>query len=89
MKTITLKIDEKVDQKVRKAMVKHNYSTVSEFYREAVRNQLSELEKKEALQAINRMYGYGKRTGKHTTDKDIKKARKEMEKEMDKRFGIS
>jgi metal-responsive CopG/Arc/MetJ family transcriptional regulator len=47
MESISLKMEKEFLQNIEKAMKKHNYSTKTEFIREAIRDKIKELEGKE------------------------------------------
>jgi len=46
MESISLKLEKEFLQNIEKAMKKHNYSTKTEFIREAIRDKIKELEEK-------------------------------------------
>ncbi len=47
MESISLKLEKAFLQDIEKVMKKHNYSTKTEFIREAIRDKIKELEKQE------------------------------------------
>ncbi|MGA2130235.1 MAG: ribbon-helix-helix domain-containing protein [Candidatus Pacearchaeota archaeon] len=47
METISLKLEKAFLQEIEKVMKKHNYTTKTEFIREAIRDKLKELGEKE------------------------------------------
>jgi metal-responsive CopG/Arc/MetJ family transcriptional regulator len=47
MESISLKLEKEFLQNIEKAMKKHNYSTKTEFIREAIRDKIKELGEKE------------------------------------------
>ena len=85
METISLKLESEFLQDVEKAMKKHRYTTKTEFIREAMRKHLLDLEKEEALQRLEKIYGASKRK---TTDAQLKKAREEAVKDIAKEIGV-
>ena len=60
---------------IEKIMKKNRYSTKTEFIREAIREKIDELEKKEALRNIDKLFGSSKRK---TTDKQLHEAREAL-----------
>lgn len=83
MEAISLKLDENILSEIDKKLSRYRYSTRTEFIRDAIRSKLSELEKKEMLKAIDRMYGYSKRK---TTDEQLHAAGEKVFREIEKRF---
>jgi metal-responsive CopG/Arc/MetJ family transcriptional regulator len=86
METISIKLEEDFLRTVTTIMKKHNYTTKAEFIREAIREKVYLLEKKEHLLCALKTYGAGKK--KHTiSKKNEKRARelavKELEKELE------
>lgn len=59
METISLKLEKAFLAEIEKVMKKHNYTTKTEFIREAIRDKLKELEKRE---------GKGQRNQKQATE---------------------
>jgi len=47
MKSVSLKLEKEFLQNIEKAMKKHNYSTKTEFIREAIRDKIRDLETQE------------------------------------------
>ena len=85
METISLKLESNLLKEMDDNLVKHRYSTRTEFIRDAIRQKLSELEKEEVLRHIERIRGSSKRK---TTDKQLHAAREEVFKLYEKKFGI-
>jgi len=83
MESITIKVDEKMAKAIDKAM-KNHYSTKTEFIREAIRDKLEEIELKRDLRRIDELAG----SFKPKTNKSLKEIRKEVGKEVLKRFNI-
>ena len=88
METVSIKFEEDFLKHVEKAMKKHNYSTKTEFIREAIRDKLTDLEKQEYLFRALSLYGAGKKKHRHLTDQDIHKAREKAAKELAKELGV-
>ncbi len=93
METICLKIDENVLKNVDKSIKNHNYSTRTEFIREAIRDKIIELEKhkitekemREMLKAVDRLHGISKRK---TADKDVHKTKNTAFEELERAYRI-
>lgn len=83
MESISLKLEAKFAKDIEKTMKKHRYSTKTEFIREAIREKIDVLEKKEALKRLENIYGASKRK---TTDEELhaagEKAFREIEEEL-------
>ncbi len=75
MEAISLKLDSSILSEIDRKLSRYRYSTRTEFIRDAIRYKLSELEKKELLAEINRLYGASKRK---TTDRQLHKVREEL-----------
>ncbi len=83
MEAISLKLDSAMLAEIDRKLSRYRYSTRTEFIRDAIRYKLSELEKKELLAEINRLYGDSKRK---TTDKQLHAAGKKAFIALEKRF---
>jgi metal-responsive CopG/Arc/MetJ family transcriptional regulator len=83
METISLKMNNNLLKDIDKILKKHRYSTRTEFIREAIRQKLTELEKKELLKAVAKVHGSIKRK---TTDKQLHEAREQLAKEYEQKF---
>ena len=88
MKTISLKLENTFLQSIEKIMKKSNYTTKTEFIREAIRDKMYDLEKKEALMRLERVYGAGKKRHGDITDEDVHRAGEEAVKELAKELGV-
>lgn len=76
-------MDEALLTEIDAKLSKHRYSTRTEFIRDAIRTKLSELEKREMLQALKEVKGIFKRK---TTDDQLHKIREELAKEYEAKF---
>ena len=85
MEHISIKLEDNFLKDLKKAMKKKSYSTKSEFIREAIRDKIEEIEKKEMLQHIDRIAGKSKRK---TTDEEIHVAGEKVFRELAKKHGI-
>ena len=83
MESITIKVDEKFSRAIAKAM-SPNYSTKTEFIREAIRDKILALEKQEALKNLQKNFGILKGKGIMSDEE----ARDLAGKEMLRRFGL-
>ena len=81
METISIKLEGEFAKNVEKAMKKHNYTTKTEFIREAMGDKIKELETQEALKRIDRLYGTSRIK---TTDKQLHVARERAFEELEK-----
>ncbi len=94
MQHISLKLDQKVGRRMDAAMAEFNYSTKTEFIRDAIRAKLSMLEQEKkqnrAWDSLLFARGRFKGRGKAQTENDWKNLREEAGKEfmavLDKRF---
>ncbi|MBI2507969.1 hypothetical protein HYV89_03375 [Candidatus Woesearchaeota archaeon] len=59
METISLKLENSFLHLIEKIMKENRYSTKTEFIREAIRDKIDDLEKKEALKRLEKAYGVG------------------------------
>ena len=75
METISLKMDKALLKEIDRELPKNRYSTRTEFIRDAIRSKLSELEKRELLKEVKRLYGASKR---RTTDEQLHKVRERL-----------
>ena len=84
MESITIKVEKAFSKEIEKAM-KPNYSTKTEFIREAIRDKIKNNKKETALELLHKNFGIGKTK---TTDEDLRKAREEVGRAYAKRHGI-
>ena len=81
METVSIKIEDEFAKNVEKIMKKHNYTTKTEFIREAIRDKIKDLEKEEALKRITKLYGASRIK---TTNKQLNEAREKAFEELEK-----
>ncbi|MAG77633.1 MAG: hypothetical protein CL811_12835 [Colwelliaceae bacterium] len=81
MEPITVKFEDSFLKDIEMVMKKHRFATKAEFIRQAIREKMNDLEKQESLERLRKMYGA---SHKKTTDKDLKKIRKEVFDELEK-----
>ena len=75
MEAISLKLDEALLEEMDQNLSKYRYSTRTEFIRDAIRSKLSELEKKELMEAVHHLRGSSKR---RTTGKELHDIREQL-----------
>ena len=83
MEHISLKLEGQFLRDLERAMKKKRYSTKSEFIREAIRDKIEEIEKKEMLAHIEKIAGKSKMK---TTDEQLHKIREKIADEWDTKF---
>jgi len=84
MEAITLKLDETMLANVDKSLKQHNYSTRTEFIRDAIRAKLEGLKKEELIAEFMKYRGKAK---KKTTYAENRKTREKVFKEYVKERG--
>jgi len=96
MENLSLKLESPILKQIEKRMIEFNYSTKTEFIREAIRDKLQildkEAERKKAFAALYNARGIFKGQGKAKTDDEFRKLREvageeylaELEKEFRK-----
>ncbi|MFA4907768.1 MAG: ribbon-helix-helix domain-containing protein [archaeon] len=95
METVSLKLEDGLAARIRKAQAEFNYSTKTEFIREAIRQRLGQLEeerkKERAWKALFAARGIFKGKGKAKTDEEWHKWRMEngekLAKELAEKYG--
>ena len=85
METISLKLEDSLLDEIDKKLVKHRYSTRTEFIRDAIREKLSELEKETVLRNLAQLKGSSKRK---TSDAQLHAARDKAFEMLEKKFNI-
>ena len=73
MEMLNVKIEERLLKEIDKSLVKHRYSTRSEFVRDAIREKLEEAKLKQAILEIAHLKGASKRK---TTEEEYENMRK-------------
>jgi len=84
MESITIKVDKGLAQKMEMAM-KPDYSTKTEFIREAIRDKLEDLEKKRLIEHFKKYFGKAK---VKVSDERLREIREQVGREYAKKFGI-
>ena len=80
---LNIKIEEKLLKEIDKNLVKHRYSTRSEFVRESIRDKLSELEKVDIFRNMDVVFGSSKHK---TSDEALHKAMEKLARIYEERF---
>jgi metal-responsive CopG/Arc/MetJ family transcriptional regulator len=84
--TVSLKMDKSLLKEIDSKLKKHRYSTRTEFIRDAVRDKLTDMEKKKMIEAVKRVRGIAKH--KRSTDEDLHRIREKLAKEAEKEFNL-
>lgn len=82
METICIKLEEDFAKDMDAAIKANRYSTKTEFIREAIRDKLKQME---AIKKLESFFGKAK---VKTTDKENRKIREQVGKELAKEYGI-
>lgn len=85
MESITIKVEDNLAKEMDLAM-KQDYSTKTEFVREAIRDKLKEIRKEKAIDELRKFFGKSKTK---TTYAEERKIREDVGKEFAKKFGIN
>ncbi|MCX6709137.1 MAG: ribbon-helix-helix domain-containing protein [Candidatus Woesearchaeota archaeon] len=84
MESITIKVNDEMAAEIEKAM-HPNYTTKTEFIRDALRLKLEEIKKTESWKELHQFLGKSKRK---TTDEELHQAREEVFQKMMKERGL-
>jgi metal-responsive CopG/Arc/MetJ family transcriptional regulator len=84
METISLKLDETMLHNVDKTLQKHNFSTRTEFIRDAIREKLEELSREDLMATFLRLKGKAK---KNVSDAQLHRIREDVFDELAKKKG--
>ncbi|MCX6710576.1 MAG: ribbon-helix-helix domain-containing protein [Candidatus Woesearchaeota archaeon] len=85
MEAICVKLDERILKNIDLSMKNFNYTTRTDFIREAIRDKLSELEKESAIKDFKKFMGSAKSS---VSDERHEQIREEVAKEYAKKFGL-
>ena len=83
MEMLNVKVERRLLKEIDRNLSKHRYTTRSEFVRDAVRNKLTELEKKELLKNVDKIFGSSKHK---TTDEQLHLAREKAFEILESKF---
>ncbi len=84
MESITIKVEMNLAKEIDTAM-KSNYSTKTEFIREAIRDKIKEIKKEKAIDELKKYFGKAKT---RTTDVEERKIRNDVGRKFAEKFGI-
>lgn len=85
MEAVCVKLDDKILKNIELSIKNNNYSTKTDFIREAIRDKLRELEKDRAIHELKKFMGTAK---VHVSDERHEQIREEVAREYAKKFGI-
>ncbi len=85
MESLSLRLESEMLKKIDKTLTIHNYSTRTEFIRDAIREKLESLNREELLQSLIGMKG----SIKNINENDIKNAKKQALKKLFEEKGLS
>ncbi len=85
MESVTIKMENSLAKEMGKVM-NPLYSTKTEFIREAIRDKIELIRKREALEALKNLIGS---SNAKTSDKELKKHKEEVVKKYIKKFNIN
>jgi metal-responsive CopG/Arc/MetJ family transcriptional regulator len=85
MEAVCVKLDHRTLKNLDSCIKENNYTTRTDFIREAIRDKLRELEKDNAIKELKRFMGSSKRK---VSDKRHEEIREEVTKEYAKKFGL-
>lgn len=88
MEATTVKFEEDFGGQIERAMRKHHYATKAEFIREALREKLIELEKRDYMMRALKLYGAGQKKHGDITDEELHVAREKVVREMAKELDV-
>lgn len=84
MESITIKVEDGLAKEISRAM-SPDYSTKTEFVREAIRDKLNSIRKEKAINELSKYFGRAKTKTSYAEERRI---REEVGKEFAKKFGI-
>ena len=84
METISLKLDENMLHNLDTTLQKHNFSTRTEFIRDAIREKLKELTREDLMKEFLQFKGKSK---KKVSDSELKQIREDIFEEIGKKKG--
>ena len=85
MEAICVKLDENFLKNMDKTMKENNYTTRTEFIREALRDKLKELKDDPVIKALRKFQGSAK---VHVSDERHEEIREQVGREIAEKFGI-
>ncbi|HLC98910.1 MAG TPA: ribbon-helix-helix domain-containing protein [Candidatus Nanoarchaeia archaeon] len=85
MEAVCVKLDKRILKTVDKSIREHNYSTRTDFIREAIRDKLRDLQKDRFMKEIERFKGSAK---VKVSDERLEEIREKVGRDYAKKFGI-
>jgi len=85
MEAVCIKMDTRIMEEMETCIEEENYSTKTEFIREAVREKIKAIKKEQALKKFEAMFGKGK---PKLNDEEFAKMREQVGREYAKKQGI-
>lgn len=85
METVTIRVEDDLNKEMGKAM-KPDYSTKTEFIREAIRDKIKKIRKEKAIDELKKYFGKAKTKTSYKEEREI---REEVGKKFAKKFGIN
>ena len=85
MENVSLKLESGFAKQINQAIKRNNYSTKTEFIREAIREKIKRLEKEELLMRIDKLFGSSKHK---TTDEDLHRAGERVFEQLERRLNM-
>lgn len=79
MEVVTIKFQEDILKKIDETIVEYNFNSRTEFFREAVRDKLAELDKETLLKEFLKFRG---KASKKTTPEQNRKTKQEVSREL-------
>lgn len=86
MEAVCIKMDERIMEEMESCIEEENYSTKTEFIREAIREKIKVIKKEKAWKKFEALYGKGK---PRLSDEEFEKMREKVADEYLKKSGIS
>ena len=83
MEMLSVKVERRLLKEIDGNLLKHRYTTRSEFVRDAIRDKLTELEKKKLLDHVDKIFGS---SNHKTTDEQLHKAREKAFEILESKF---
>ncbi len=82
METLSIRLNTRLSKEMERCLVDFNYSTKTEFVREAIREKISKADKERALKALTSFRGAFKEKTAGITREDYLRVRKEVADEL-------
>ena len=86
METICIRLDKKTVKHMESIMAKNNFSTKTDFVREAIRDKVKKLDENEAMRNLNKYFGAG--AHHKTTDEEMELIKEKVAQKYLKKFNL-